>query len=238
MSIHPTPDAPDTSPDPDAQLQREIYLHLISELMSMIPTPIDPGPDPDTALKRRIKTATALVAAMLPANAEEVSLAVRVIAAGAHHDDCMRESVRLAADIKLSMKLRAQANSMGREERGYRSLLLRLQRVREKREANDKTREAAAWTEFCVAGLVTQAMAEVPAEEIVAADTAKREARLEAAADRYAVVHPRRAQVIRRARGVPEGCGFGAPGPTLLRAIVSGDSQALREADALPSIAR
>ena len=235
MNTSPAPDSP---PDPDAKLQREIYLHLISELMSMMPTPIDPGPDPDTALKRRIKTATAQVAAMLPANAEEVGLAVRVVAAAAHHDDCLRESVRLAADPKLALKLRAQANSMGREARGYRSLLLRLQKLREKHEADDKAREVAEWTEHCVAGLMTQAVAEIPAEEIVAADTEKREAKLEAAADRYAVVHPRRAQLIRRARGVPKECDFGPPGPTLLRAIVSGDSQHLRAADALPSIAR
>ena len=180
----------------------------------------------------------ALVSAMLPAAAEEVSLAVRAVAAGAHPDDCMREPVRQAADPVLAMKLRAQAASMGREARGYRSLLLRLQAARQKREANDKAREAAAWTEHCVAGLMTQAVAEVPAEERVAADTEKREAKLQAEADRYAIVHPRRTQLIRRARGVPADCDFGPPGAALVRAIVRGDSKALREADALPSIAR
>ena len=142
-----------------------------------MPTPVHAGPDQRTALGRRIKTATAQVAAMLPANAEEASLAARAVAAGAHHDACLREAVR-------------------------------------------------------------QAVAAVPAEERVAADTEKREAKLEAAADRYAVVHPRRAQLIRRARGVPKECDFGPPGPALVRAIVSGDSQHLRAADALPSLAR
>src|SRR5579872_3154320 len=142
MNTEPIPDAPDTSPDP--QLQRTIYLQLVRELLEMMPAPPNPGPDQRTALERRIKTATALVAAMLPATAEEADLAVRVVAAGAHASDCLREAVRQAGDPAMAMKLRAQAASMGREQRGYRGLLLRLQAAREKREANDKAREAAA----------------------------------------------------------------------------------------------
>jgi hypothetical protein len=78
----PTPDAPDTSP----QRQRQIYLQLIHELLGMLAPPVDPGPDRRAALDRRIKTATALVSAMLPATAEEADLAVRAVAASA----CLR----------------------------------------------------------------------------------------------------------------------------------------------------
>ena len=234
----PPPDTQAAAPDPDPQLQRQIYLQLVSDLLDMLPSPPNPGPDQRAALERRIKAATAQVSAMLPANAEEASLAARAVAAGAHYDDCMREAVRQAADPRLALKLRAQAASMGREQRGFRSLLLRLQAARQKREADDKAREAAAWTEHCVTGLMTQAVEAVPAEERVAADTAKREAKLHAEADLYAIVHPRRTQLIRRARGVPAECDFGPPGAALVRAIVSGDSQHLRAADALPSIAR
>jgi len=238
MNTNPTPDTPTASPDPAPDLQRQIYLQLVHQLLSMLPPPVDTGPDTRAALDRRIKTATALVAAMLPTNAEEADLAVHAVAASAHASDCLRQAVQQAADPALALKLRAQAASMGREARGYRGLLLRLQAVRETREANDKAREAAAWTEHCVAGLMTQAVDSLPPEQAEAADTAARDARLEAEADRYAIAHPRRAQLIRRHRGVAETCGFRLPAPALVQAIVSGDSRHLRKADALPELAR
>ena len=241
MDTHPTPEpqaASSPSPDPAPELQREIYLQLVHELLAMLPPPVDTGPDKRASLDHRIKTVTDLVAAMLPATAEEADLAVRAVAAGAHASDCLRQAVQQAAYPATAMKLRAQAASMGREARGYRGLLLRLQAARERREADDATREAAAWTEHCVAGLMTQGFEEVPLDQAVAADTAARDARLEAEADRYAKNHPRRAQLIRRHRGVAEKCEFGLPAPELVRAIVSGDSKHLRAATALPELAR
>jgi len=238
MNTHPTPEAQAASPDPEPDLQRKIYLQLVTDLLAMLPAPPNPGPDQRAALERRIKTATALVSAMLPATSEEVDLAVRVVAAGAHASDCLREAVRQAGDPAMAMKLRAQAASMGREQRGYRGLLLRLQAAREKREADDKAREAAAWTEHSVAGLMTQGVEDVPAEQVVAADTAKRDARLQADADLYAINYPRRTQLIRQHRGLPETCDFGPPAPELVRAIVRGDSRHLRAADTLPYLAR
>ena len=238
MNTHPTPDAPDAAPDPDPQRQRQIYLQLVHELLAMLPPAVDTGPDTRASLDRRIQTATALVAAMLPATAEEADLAVHAVAASAHASDCLRQAVQQASDPAMALKLRAQAASMGREARGYRALLLRLQAAREKREANDTAREAAAWTEHCVAGLMTQAVDSLPPDQAAEADTAAREARLQAEADRYAITHPRRAQLIRRHRGVAENCEFGLPARELVRAIVSGDSRPLRAADALPSIAR
>ena len=71
----------------------------------------------------------------------------------------------------------------------------------------------------------------------MAADTAKRETRLRAEVDHYAIIHPRRAQVIRQLGGLPEPCDFGPPEPALVRAIVRGDSPHLRAADALPALA-
>jgi hypothetical protein len=237
MNTNPTPDAP-PSPDPAPDQHRQIYLQLIHELLAMLPPPVDPGPDKRAALERRIKVATALVSAMLPATAEEADLAVRAVAAGAHASDCLRQAVRQAEKPAAAMKLRAQAASMGREARGYRTLLLRLQAVREKREANDKAREAAAWTEHCVAGLMTQGFDDVPLDQVVEANTATREAELQAEVDLYAITHPRRTQVIRQHRGVPEKCEFGLPSRELVRAIVRGDSPHLRAADAMPSLAR
>jgi hypothetical protein len=77
---------------------------------------------------------------------------------------------------------------------------------------------------------------DVPAAQGVEADAAAREAQLRADADLYAINYPRRAQAIRRARGLPEGCDFGPPEPALVRAIVRGDSENLRAADALLAV--
>jgi len=59
---------------------------------------------------------------------------------------------------------------------------------------------------------------------------------LAAEAERYAVIYPRRAELIRRLGGLPYDCNFGPPEPELVRAIVTGTSPALRELDS-PAIA-
>ena len=72
-------------------------------------------------------------------------------------------------DPKVAGQLRAQAASMGREARGYLGVMLRLQRVREKREANDGTRDSAAMTEHCTLGLMTDALDSMPPLPLVPA---------------------------------------------------------------------
>jgi hypothetical protein len=54
---------------------------------------------------------------------------------------------------------------------------------------------------------------------------------LAAEAERYAIIYPRRAELIRRLGGLPYDCNFGPPEPELVRAIVTGTSPALRELD-------
>ena len=50
-------------------------------------------------------------------------------------------------------------------------------------------------------------------------------------AEQYAIMYPRRAQLIRRLGGVPSNCSFGPPEPALVRAIVSSTSPLLRTLD-------
>jgi len=52
-----------------------------------------------------------------------------------------------------------------------------------------------------------------------------------AEAERYAIVNPRRAALIRQRGGVPDDCDFGPPEPELVPFIVSGTSPALRALD-------
>ena len=223
---------PDDTPDPGHQLQRELYLQIADDLRSMLPPPPQSGPGGEADAARRLKLAIAMVAAMLPANAEEAGLAARAVAAGAHASDCLRR-VGLYPDMfEEACKMRAQAASMGREARGYRSQLLRVQAQRQKREADDATREAAAWTEYCVAGLMTEGVEGGAAGDAAAETVEAAEARLRGEADRYAGKYPQRVRLIRRLGRLPNGCEIDPPGPALLQAIIQGDSERLRAADA------
>ena len=59
---------------------------------------------------------------------------------------------------------------------------------------------------------------------------------LAAEAETYAVLYPRRAQLIRRLGGLPSDCNFGPPEPELVQAIVTSTSPALRALDALVAV--
>jgi hypothetical protein len=52
-----------------------------------------------------------------------------------------------------------------------------------------------------------------------------------AEAERYAILYPRRARLIRSLGGLPDDCDFGPPEPELVHAIVAGTSPALRALD-------
>ena len=55
---------------------------------------------------------------------------------------------------------------------------------------------------------------------------------LPAQAEKYAIIYPRRAQLIRRVGGLPARCDFGPPEHELVQAIVHGRSPALLALDA------
>jgi hypothetical protein len=154
-----TPPPPQPPPDPALQLQHDIYLCVVENLRPVFELMREATPD---ARARRERVAIAEAAAMIPANAEEAKLAAHSVGAGIFVDDCYRALAAHTGDLADAMKLSARAASMGRESRGYRSLLLRIQALRLKREANDAARESAAWTEHAAHGLMQEAANRLP----------------------------------------------------------------------------
>ena len=63
----------------------------------------------------------------------------------------------------MALKCRAQALSMMREAKSALRLLLRMQEVRAKREADNAGSARAAWTEHCAIALMAEALAAAPA---------------------------------------------------------------------------
>ena len=54
-------------------------------------------------------------------------------------------------------------------------------------------------------------------------------------AERYAIIYPRRAALIRRLGGLPEDCDFGPPDDALVQAVISSTSPKLRALDRSPT---
>jgi hypothetical protein len=122
-------------------LTRDTYYQAIQALHEGLPPPTTDDPE---ELARRDNVAMAEVTSMAPGNAEEVMLAVLVVTAGAHAVDTFRAPRGGSQD---AAKNRAQFASMMRQATGARSLLLRVQAARLKREANNPAADAAAWIE-------------------------------------------------------------------------------------------
>ena len=147
---------PGQQPDPAAlRLQRDIYYELVRTLCAMLPGPPSDTPEEHA---RRYRVAIGHVAALAPANADEADIAAHYVAASAHASDCLHLAVYNANDPPAVVQLNAQSTSMMRQARGYRSLLLRVQAARHKRDADNEAREQDAWTEHCALGLMTQAL--------------------------------------------------------------------------------
>ncbi len=241
----------DFPPDPDLNLPFEIYYEVVRILRATLPPPV---PDTPEACACRDRAAVAQVAALVPANAEEANLGAHYVAAGAQAMDCLREIRAHTGDFAKVRQLTAQSVSMMREARGYRSLLLRVQAARAKREATEASCDSAAWTEHCARSLMTEALHtppgapvpqvpppakpppaddQAPPDPAASATPESEEPQVDftAEAETYAVIYPRRAQLIRRLGGLPVDCDFGPPEPELVHAIVTGASPALRALD-------
>jgi hypothetical protein len=150
------------------------------------------------------------------------------------------------ADPAYFLKLSALAVGMMRQARGARSLLLRVQAARQKREADNAAADKAAWTEHCAIGLMADALGRTPppatAEPPPSSATLPIQEPMPqpeptAEADQYALIYPRRAALIRTHGGLPASCDFGPPSPDLVHAIVAGTSATLRALDS-PAEAR
>jgi hypothetical protein len=232
MDTCPHPEQPDLS----LQLPRSMYYQLIHTLRAALP-PVSDAPED---LARRDHAAIAQVASMLPANAGEANLAAQSVAASARAIDCMRMANEYrTTDHSFTLKFDARAATMMREARGARALLLRLQAVREKREADPAAADRAAWTEHCAIGLMAQALgglepapvAEPPPPAPEPASEEEPQLDPVAEADQYATIYPLRAALIRATGGLPDKLDFGPPSPDLVQAIVTGTSPALRALD-------
>ena len=119
------------------------------------------------------------------------------------------------------MKCYAQASSMMRTANAARSLLLRVQSVRQKREANQASRDQDAWTEHCAAGLMAAAHNGDPAPEPPPPPAPpepeptpppddNKFAKCDEA-EQYALLYPRRAAEIRAHGGLPPNATYGPP---------------------------
>jgi hypothetical protein len=228
-------------PQPDLALllPRDMYYQLIHTLRVSLPPPVTAIPED---IARRDNAAITAVACLLPANADEANLAAQYVAASAQGLECLRLAREHPPDAPLALKCSAQAASMMRQARGFRSLLLRVQAVREKREADNASLDKAAWIEHCAVSLMADALGRTPPAPMpepppppsapMPAEEAAPQPGPLGEADQYAITYPRRAALIRSLGGLPAPCTFGPPEPELVQAIVTGASATLRALDA------
>src|SRR5579875_3779045 len=151
-----TTDDTAAAPDPALQFTADAYHELVRTLRLILPPPPDGDPE---ALARRDRAAIARVAALVPAGAAEAELAVQFVAASEQWKDCLRLAQDAATPPDWARKCRAQALAMMRQANAALRLLLRLQARREKLEADNVTRDRAAWVEHCALGLMADALA-------------------------------------------------------------------------------
>ena len=164
---------------PSINLSAHLYYQLVYTLTDLLPPPLDSSPE---ALRTRNHAAIAKVAAMLPVNANEADLAANCIAARAQAEDILRLLRENPHDIQLVIRLNAQYGSMVRTSLSVQARLMRVQAVRQKREAIEGATTQDAWTlndaeqsmlkvaDQDIARLATSSTA-TPAEAPVAAPT-------------------------------------------------------------------
>jgi len=133
----------ETLPPPAIDLSPQLYCHLVYTLTGLLPPPIDDSP---AALQARNHTAIAKVAALLPVGANEIDLAAHCIAARAQAEEMLRMVRVYADDIELVMRLNAQYSSTLRTSLSVHGRLMRVQAVRQKREAIEGAATEDAWT--------------------------------------------------------------------------------------------
>ena len=143
-----------SAPRPAIDLATHLYYQLVYTLTDLLPPPLDDTPE---ALRARNHAAIAKVAALLPVNANEADLAAQCIAARAQAEDILRLLRQHADDIGLVMRLNAQYASMVRTSLSVHGRLMRVQALRQKREAIDGAANQDAWAQH----VAEQSMLEV-----------------------------------------------------------------------------
>jgi len=238
--------APSTTTDHLAlQLPADAYYHLVRTLCLTLPPPLTDNPDD---LARRNHAAIARIAALAPANAAEADLAAMFVAASEQWKDCLRLAQLPETAPAIAAKCRAQALSMMREAKSTLRLLLKLQDLRGKRDA-----DSAAWTEHVAIGLMAEALAPAarpaamaeppppPASEPQPEPAPVADAEPDPAcpgprsgvaeAEHYAAIYPERAALIRRVGRVPDDVSFGPPDDDLVQALITARTPALAALD-------
>jgi hypothetical protein len=233
-------ETPATEPpaDPFQQLPKAVYRTIIADLYADIPPPHLTDPE---LIAERVHAAMAEIASMCPVNAEEATTAARVVIADAQARECIHDARALPNDPTPAMKCHAQANHYMRTANAARSLLLRVQAVRRKRETVQATCEQDAWTIRATEGLLLAADGHTTAEPPPpppepefppsgATNDDDRFARYDAA-EQYAVMYPRRAAEIRAYGGVPPTATYGPPEPETVRALIASTSPIVQQID-------
>jgi hypothetical protein len=110
-------------PSLSAVARHEYY----TELGSSLPPPMTDTPE---YRQRRVTTAVEAFEALRPGDAYEAGLAVRIVLAGAHAVETLREVGVYREDFAKRKSCRAQAASMMREERAAKRMLAQEQKPR------------------------------------------------------------------------------------------------------------
>src|SRR5471032_2788655 len=131
-------------PHPAIDLATDLYYQLVHTLTDLLPPPLD---DTQEGLHTRNRAAIAKVAALLPVNANEAHLAAQCIAARGQAEEMLRLLRQNADDIELVMRLNAQYGSMVRTSLSVHGRLMRVQALRQKREAIDGAANQDAWAQ-------------------------------------------------------------------------------------------
>jgi len=130
-------------PRPSLDLSSQLYFQLVYTLTGLLPPPIDDSPE---ALRARNCAAVAKVAALLPVGANEIDLAAQCVAARAQAEEMLRLVRQHEGDIDRVMRLNAQYGSMVRTSLSVHGRLMRVQALRQKREAIEGAATEDAWT--------------------------------------------------------------------------------------------
>ena len=145
-----------THTDPHHGLSVDLFRVAIFKLRNEVPPAATSDP---VVIEQFVNAGIAEIASMVPANADEVSMAVRVLSAEAQASDCIRHARMHFNDSAGAMKCHALANHYQRSANAARALLLRVQAARQKREAAPATCSSDAWTVNATAGLLVSAAA-------------------------------------------------------------------------------
>ena len=236
------------APVPHHRLAADLFRFAVFKLHNDVPPPDTKDPE---LIAQFVNAGIAQIASMVPANAEEIVIAVRILNADAQASDCIRHARSLSNDPTPAMECHAHANHYMRTANAARSLLLRVQSARRKREAVPAFCTSDDWTIHATEGLLAAAAAgddptswpgltrppeppppPPPAEPPppAASDADAKFASYDEA-EQYALIYPNRAAEIRAHGGVPPTARYGPPDAQLVAQLIASASPVLQQID-------